>query len=36
MNPARSLGSALTSGEWQDFWVYLVGPFVGTAIGSFT
>jgi aquaporin NIP len=34
MNPARSLGPALASGEWQDFWVYLAGPFAGAALGA--
>lgn len=34
MNPARSLGPALAAGEWQDFWLYLVGPVVGAAIGA--
>jgi aquaporin NIP len=35
MNPARSLGPALASGTWTDFWVYLAGPFAGAAIGAF-
>ena len=35
MNPARSLGPALASGEWTDFWIYLAGPFVGAALGAF-
>ena len=34
MNPARSLGPALAAGEWQDFWVYVVGPLAGASIGA--
>jgi len=34
MNPARSLGPALASGEWADFWVYLAGPLAGAALGA--
>lgn len=32
-NPARSLGPALVSGQWSGFWVYLVGPLAGAALG---
>lgn len=35
MNPARSFGPALASGTWSSFWVYVVGPFTGAAIGVF-
>jgi glycerol uptake facilitator-like aquaporin len=34
MNPARSFGPALAAGEWDDFWVYVVGPFFGAALGA--
>ncbi|MEO5985356.1 MAG: MIP family channel protein [Ferruginibacter sp.] len=29
MNPARSLGPALVSGEWHLFWIYITAPFMG-------
>lgn len=34
MNPARSFGPALASWEWSEFWIFLVGPLVGAAIGA--
>ena len=34
MNPARSLGPALVSGDLHALWLYLVAPLVGAAIGG--
>ena len=32
MNPARSLGPALVSGQWATVWVYLTAPIAGAAL----
>jgi len=34
MNPARSLGPALVSGELHDLWLYLLAPALGAAVGA--
>ena len=31
-NPARTLGPALISGRWDDWWIYWVGPMLGSII----
>jgi hypothetical protein len=34
MNPARSIGPALASGDFASLWVYLAGPVVGALAGA--
>jgi aquaporin Z len=32
-NPARTFGPAVISGQWQGWWIYWVGPLLGTLAG---
>jgi aquaporin Z len=34
MNPARAFGPELLSGEWDDFWIWYIGPFAGGVLGA--
>ncbi len=34
MNPARSLGPALVSGDLSHIWVYLAGPLLGSVVAA--
>jgi len=34
MNPARSLASALPSGSWTGFWLYLAAPVLGMQVAA--
>jgi aquaporin Z len=32
MNPVRSFGPALVSGDWTSFWAYVAGPLIGAVL----
>ena len=34
-NPARSFGPAIVSGEFADFWIYVIGPAIGALLAAF-
>ena len=34
MNPARTFGSALPSGTWTGFWIYLTAPVLGMLLAA--
>jgi aquaporin Z len=34
MNPARSLGSALFAGRFEDLWLYFVAPPIGMLLAA--
>ena len=35
MNPARSLGPAVVAGQLSGYWIYLLAPIIGAALGAF-
>ena len=34
MNPARSTGPALVSGDLHALWLYIVAPLLGATVGA--
>ena len=35
LNPARTLGPAIVSGNYADIWLYFLGPFIGALLAAF-
>jgi aquaporin Z len=33
-NPARSFGPAVISGQWDAWWIYLIGPVTGSLLAT--
>jgi aquaporin Z len=33
-NPARTLGPAIVSGQWDGWWIYWAGPLLGTLVAT--
>jgi glycerol uptake facilitator-like aquaporin len=36
MNPARSWGPALVTGNWSGHWLYWIAPILGAVLGGLT
>jgi MIP family channel proteins len=34
LNPARWFGPALVASEWEDFWLYIIGPVAGGVLAA--
>ncbi len=34
LNPARTIGPAIASGNYADIWIYLIGPPIGAALAA--
>lgn len=34
MNPVRTLGPAIASGNYSGIWIYLIAPPIGTVLGA--
>lgn len=34
LNPARSLGPAIVTGDWTNYWVYVLGPLGGALVAA--